>query len=299
MGAVGFCDDLLLLAPTRDGMQVMLDTCQRFAAKHNLRFSTDPDPEKSKTKSIFVCGRAVGKQKPVNLTLDGEQLPWVESAAHLGHVLHQSGKMDKDIRSKRAQFIDESVHVREGFEFASPVEVLQAVKLYVGSHYGSMLWDFGSDMASQYCNAWNTCVKLTWQVPRSTHTYFLEHLLSCGHTSVRTDILARYTKYVSGLRTSPSMEVAVMFGVVHGDLRTVTGRNVAMIRQETGVDPVSSSPWDVKKKLIENVTRVPEVDQWRMDYLARLLTERGEASYRVEDTVVLRLSALIDSLCVN
>ena len=31
MGAVGFCDDLLLLAPTRDGMQVMLDTCQRFA----------------------------------------------------------------------------------------------------------------------------------------------------------------------------------------------------------------------------------------------------------------------------
>ena len=38
MGAVGFCDDLLLLAPTRDGMQVMLDTCQRFAARHNLIF---------------------------------------------------------------------------------------------------------------------------------------------------------------------------------------------------------------------------------------------------------------------
>ena len=33
MGAVGFCDDQLFLAPTRDGMQVMLDTCQRFAAK--------------------------------------------------------------------------------------------------------------------------------------------------------------------------------------------------------------------------------------------------------------------------
>ena len=26
MGSVGFCDDLLLLAPTRDGMQIMLDT---------------------------------------------------------------------------------------------------------------------------------------------------------------------------------------------------------------------------------------------------------------------------------
>ena len=36
MGAMGSCDDLLLLAPTRDAMQIMLDTCQRFAAKYNL-----------------------------------------------------------------------------------------------------------------------------------------------------------------------------------------------------------------------------------------------------------------------
>ena len=55
MGAVGFCDDILLLAPTRDGMQLMLDTCQAFAVKYNLRFSTDPNPEKSKTKCILHC----------------------------------------------------------------------------------------------------------------------------------------------------------------------------------------------------------------------------------------------------
>ena len=47
--------------------------------------------------------------------LDGKQLPWIESAVHLGHILHQSGNMDKDIRVKRASFIDESVEVREKF----------------------------------------------------------------------------------------------------------------------------------------------------------------------------------------
>ena len=36
VGAMGVSDDLLLLAPTRDAMQIMLDTCQRFAAKYNL-----------------------------------------------------------------------------------------------------------------------------------------------------------------------------------------------------------------------------------------------------------------------
>ena len=123
MGAVGFCDDLLLMAPTRDGMQVMLDTCQRFASRYNLQFSTDPNPEKSKTKCIFVSGRSK-KQKPANLILDGKKLPWAESALHLGHVLHESGTMDQDKRTKRARFIDESVEVRETFGFASPSEVL-------------------------------------------------------------------------------------------------------------------------------------------------------------------------------
>ena len=46
-GAVGFCDDILLLAPTRDGMQVMLNTCESFALRNNLQFSTDPNPAKS------------------------------------------------------------------------------------------------------------------------------------------------------------------------------------------------------------------------------------------------------------
>ena len=42
----------------------------------------------------FVCGRAKEKMKPANLVLDGKDLPWVESAVHLGHVLHQSGTME-------------------------------------------------------------------------------------------------------------------------------------------------------------------------------------------------------------
>ena len=90
MGAVGFCDDILLLAPTRDAMQLMLNTCQQFATRNNLKFSTDPNPEKSKTKCIFVRGLSKREDKPANLYLDGKELPWVESAAHLGHIIHET-----------------------------------------------------------------------------------------------------------------------------------------------------------------------------------------------------------------
>ena len=105
------------------------------------------------TPCIFVCGQARKAVKPVPLVLDGKDLPWVESAPHLGQVLHESGSMDQDIRTKRASFIDESTKVREDFAFASPCEILRAVQVYVGNHHGSNLWRLDSVMAEQYFSA--------------------------------------------------------------------------------------------------------------------------------------------------
>ena len=71
MGAMGFCDDIILLAPSRDGMQLMLDTCQKFASRYNLKFSTDPNPDRRKSNCISVCGQSKFNPKPLSLILDG------------------------------------------------------------------------------------------------------------------------------------------------------------------------------------------------------------------------------------
>ena len=55
----------------------------------------------------------------------------------------------------------------------------------------------------------------------------------------------------------------------------------------------------VREQLAKLVTTVPEGDKRRMMYLARLLSERGEAYYRSEEEDVIRLSGLVDSLCLN
>ena len=296
-GVVGFCDDILLLAPTRDAMEMMLATCERFAHKNNLSFSTDPNPAKSKSKCIFVCGKKTNLKKPVPLTLYGKEFPWVASATHLGHELHESGLMEHDARMKRAEFIGKSTEIRETFDFASPVEVLGAVKIYAGDLYGAMLWRLEGDMAKQVYLAWKTCIKLAWQVPRSTHTYFVERMLDCGLSHVRTDILARYVKYLSSLRNSPSMEVVVLANLVARDVRTSTGANLHHIGVMTGLDPWTCSPKQVKIVMSERLGQLPEQDKWRLTYLGRLLKERGEKFFSMEDTI--QLTDLIDSLCVN
>ena len=50
LGMIGYADDNFLLYPTLDGLQEMLKTCEDYAKEHNLYFSTDPNPKKSKTK---------------------------------------------------------------------------------------------------------------------------------------------------------------------------------------------------------------------------------------------------------
>ena len=56
VGVVGYADDLLLLAPTRDAAQKMLEICEAFRSQNNIQFSTNKDPSKSKSKALYVVG---------------------------------------------------------------------------------------------------------------------------------------------------------------------------------------------------------------------------------------------------
>ena len=136
-----------------------------------------------------MCGKLTNVQYPASLQLYGVDLPWVTSATHLGHELHQLGSMEHDAKIRRAIFIQNSTDIREMFHFAHPAQVLQAVNVYASHFYGSMLWNLYGPGANQVLRSWNTCAKLAWGVPRWTHNYFVEHVLSCGIPSARQRIL--------------------------------------------------------------------------------------------------------------
>ena len=72
---------------SRSALQEMLKVTVRFAPKHNIVFSTNDDPSKSKSKCILFSGKTVQNSYPAPLMLSGKSLPWVKSAVHLGHEL--------------------------------------------------------------------------------------------------------------------------------------------------------------------------------------------------------------------
>ena len=104
--AYGYAVDLLLVCPSRSGLQEMVTICEKYANDHKIKFSTAPEAAKSKTKGIIFSKKELS-YKPAPILLYGDQLPWVTSAKYLG------GKMtsmldgyQQDARCKRAQFID-------------------------------------------------------------------------------------------------------------------------------------------------------------------------------------------------
>ena len=300
VGAVCYADDVLLIAPSRNAMQRMLFELEIFAEESNVTFSTDPIPEKSKTKCIFMSGNKRNLSKPAPLTLCGRQLPFVRQADHLGNMLTETGDMDHDTEIKNAKFINSAVEIRQTFKAAAPSEQVKSLKIYSSSFYGSNLWDLGGSKAKKVYSSWNTSVKLAWGLPQQTRTYFLQQLLYCGFSSARVDILSRFVTFFHGLLASASYEVQVLSRLFARDRKSVTGKNLALIRELTGLNPWSASLGSIRSALIsQEKVEVPPTDIWRLPYLVSLLSQRNHAYFMAAEEELLRLSDLIASLVVN
>ena len=199
------------------------------------------------------------------------------------------------MKIKRAGFIDRSTSVRETFSFADPKQVIRAVEIHCGDHYGSMTWYLYGDAASKYYRCWNTCVKLAWNCPRSTHTYLVNGLLARDRCSMRTQILSRYVKFTRSLLNSVSPEVVSVANKVMRDRGSHTGSNVARLQEETGLNIWVTTPGRVKDALTRAVPAPPPTDEWRIGFLEKLLARRQQMEIEVEDT--RNVDELIDSLC--
>ena len=81
----------------------MLKICEQYATSHNLQFSTDKNPNKSKTKCIAYLKKS---RQLKSLQLCGNPLPWVSRGLHLGHhITDQYDGMKQDVKCKRAQYV--------------------------------------------------------------------------------------------------------------------------------------------------------------------------------------------------
>ena len=138
------------------------------------------------------------------------------------------------------------------------------------------------EKAKQVYALWNTTVKLAWGCPQNTRTYILQPMLSCGYQSWYSD------QVTNSLKKSASREVQVLSGLLARDIRSMTGRNLQLIADVSGLSPWTASAARLRDRLIASeVVEVPPMDRWRLPYLGSLLSQR-----RAEHDLALELQCV-------
>ena len=110
-------------------LQAMFSICEQFTKLRKLKFSTNEDLVKSKTKSRFFSKAKYSRVNVAPFILNGDALPWVDSFKYLGNVVEFSNSMKIDCGTKRGKmtgkvnsFLPEfyfffSLHVDETHEY--------------------------------------------------------------------------------------------------------------------------------------------------------------------------------------
>ena len=301
LGAFGYADDVTLLAPSRQALQLMLDICEDFATSHSMLFSTDPNPARSKTKCLFFSRKRNSEQvSPV--TLNGDTLPWVTTAKHLGN--HLSSKLSlasyspetkTDILCKRAILFDKVHQVLQQFGNLEPKLVINLLSIYSTALYGSTLWQIDSEEYKKLIRSWNIAVKIIWELPHPTHVRLLEPLSPVPH--LEAVLTGRYIGFIENLSKSAKPSVRMLFDLSNSDLSSQTGQNIGFLlgkhSKQTWGDLIRNHS-SIKKQVINPI---PETEKWKAKIVEEIaLIQKGFLEADFEDTL---LAELLEYLCTD
>ena len=182
----------------------MVKVCEQFAYDLKLKFSTNVDVIKCKTKCIVFSKTTVNYNEYASIYLNGLPLPFVKEIKHLGSVFQCDNSFIKDCDIKRAKFISKIHSLNQEFHFSDPEMVVKLYKIYACSLYGSNLWNLYSPQVLKLYNAWNVAIRILYNISRNIHCYFIGPRAGLH---VRTMLLSRFISFYDSLKSSSKFSI--------------------------------------------------------------------------------------------
>ena len=205
MGAFGYADDVILLAPTRSAMDSLINICEDFSREYSILFNG------TKSKHLFFSNKH--KETKVQFMMQGCCIPYVSQDKHLGNIIGQ----DKLIRSVDTAinelYINTNLLISQ-FNVCDIDVKYQLFKTYCMSLYGSQLWDFSNSYCDKLFVAWRKCIRRLLGLPNTTHNRLL-HLI-CNDINVDVQLYCRVLKFLVSCSKNPSDNVQICFKLAQG-----------------------------------------------------------------------------------
>ena len=293
LGILGYADDNFLLAPSKQALQEMLQTCEIYAKEHNLQFSTNVNPVKSKTK----CLAFLQKPRILNkMKLNGDVLPWVETGLHLGNnVEDKINGMAKDIRVKRANYIQKNNDIMQEFYFAHPSTKFHLNMVYNSHFSGSSLWDLFGREVEMLENTWNLSMRIMYDLPVETHRYFVEAITEKPHAKII--MIKNFLRFCELIVSSKKEALKSVFTTMSRNVQSQTGRNlrkIMLLMNKSSISELKSS--EVKETL--KYKAVPDDQVWRIPIVKELIEVKAGNAV-IEGFTNEEILEMLQHVCVS
>ena len=284
-GAIAYADDFALLAPSREALQTMILIVEKFFTGRGITISTHPIAEKTKTKCL--CFNL--NKKPSELRLYDRPLPFVKSWPHLGHTISVDETPTADMELKTNQLIGKFHNLTQELGPQEPKVYMALINIYLLSLYGSSLWDLGAVVTDKVDKTWNSVVRQVFSLPFYTHRYMLNYVSGVKHLKIK--LLLRFRNFYAQLKNSNRPEILNLLHLQERDLRSVFGRNCALVCDLTN----SSSVPDADINSI-SLYPVPIGDEWKCQFVEELLSVRSGGG-TVSQFTKQELDELVNFIC--
>ena len=241
---------------------------------------------------MLAKGRAA-KCNVAPILLNGDPLPWVEKAKHLGNILQSDNSMKDDILAKRGKLIGKIHSIIQEFHYVDPSVLVKILNIHVTAFYGSSLWDLYSKEVIRIFSTWNVTMRHIFKLPRTTHRYFIEAVSGTPHP--KTMLCTRLVKFLETVLTCSKGSVRYLASLVKDDHRTLMGRTISKISSDCNVARVS---------LVSNTVRTmsyftpPIGEEWRIPLVTELIDVR-DGKFSIQDIDPDEINFMLNEICTN
>jgi len=234
-GALGYADDVILLAPTLFSLRSMLKTCEVFSKEYDVLFNPD------KTKLLFF-----GKQeiKPENVSvkfMDNIILP-VDNDKHLGNIIGQNYHK-RQIQEAINEFNSKVNMVNSHFHNVQPDVLYYVFKTYCMPLYGSQLWDHSKNTVNKFYVNWRKAIRKIFGLPNTTHCGLLPYI--CDDFNINIQLYHRLITFCRTLEISSNNLTNICYQLALNGSGSALCNNISLI----------SNFWSVSRYDICNIDR--------------------------------------------
>lgn len=221
-GAVAYADDVTLMAPTLQGLNILLKVCEQFADEYCVTFNSK--------KTVCIAFGQSETFTSREIKLHSETLQWHSEVKHLGNILAHNLKDDTDIRMKSNDLTKRVNGIVVNFRKV-PREVCNKLFMSNCHFYGSQMWDLQKTRSIEKFNVtWRKCVRRLWNLPQCSRTYLLHHLINTPPPLIQ--LRKRFMNLFRSVQLGDNLVVKHLTNVSMKEPKGIIGNNFAICQTE-------------------------------------------------------------------